>query len=65
MENKKEVQYPMVVYVEGALMEEGEVLHYGKRIGRINDKQRELIEAGATKLTRGNEIVVALGKNTA
>ncbi len=58
---KKEITYPCIVYVEAALMENGEVIHLGKTIGRIGEKQRELLEAGATKTARGNEPVVALG----
>lgn len=59
------VVYPMKVLVEAALMANGELLHYGKTLGYINDRQLEMIESGATKLTRGNEVVVALGENVA
>ena len=52
--SKKEITYPAIVYVEAALMENGEVLHYGKSLGFINDKQKDLVESGATKLTKGN-----------
>ena len=65
MNKKEEIKYPIIVYVEGALMENGEVIHYGQTLGYICKKQRELIEAEATRLTKGNEIVVALGDETA
>lgn len=61
----KDTNYPKIVLVEGALMENGEVIHFGKTLGFINDKQRDLVEAGASKLARGGEPVVALGDETA
>ena len=58
---KEEVTYPMIVMVEGALMGNGEVIHYGKSLGFISKKQRDLIESRASKIARGTEPVVALG----
>ena len=55
----------MGVMLEAALMENGEVIHYGKTLGYIGKKQRELIESRATKLSRPNVVVVALGDRTA
>ncbi len=59
------MNYPIVVYVECVLMGNGEVIHYGKTLGFCKEKQIDLVEAEATKLTRGKEIVVALGDNVA
>jgi len=64
-EEKKEITYPLVVHVEGVLMANGEFIHYGKSLGWINEKQRDLVESGASKLARGNEIVIALGNSVA
>jgi len=60
---KTEVEYPLIVMIEGALMANGEFIHYGKSLGWINQRQREMVENGATKLARGSEIVIALGKD--
>ena len=56
----KKIDYPIIVLVEGVLLENGEVIHYGKSLGFINKKQKKLVEAGATKYPRGNEPVVAV-----
>lgn len=56
---------PIVVYIEAVLMDNGEVIHYGKSLGFINKRQQELVDAEATKLTKGNEIVIALGEEVA
>lgn len=61
----KAIQYPILVYIEASLMENGEVMHYGKTLGVISKRQQDLIDSEATKLTRGNEIVIALVKNGA
>ena len=62
---KSEVQYPVVVLLEAALMANGEVIHFGKTLGFINERQRELVENGASKTARGGEIVVAVGEAVA
>lgn len=62
---KVEVLYPKVVYVEAVIMANGEVIHYGKTLGFANKKQIDLLEAGANKLTRGSEDVIALNGNIA
>lgn len=54
-----------VVCLEAILMPNGEVMHFGKSLGFVSKKQMELVEAGATKLTRGGEVVVAMGANPA
>jgi len=64
-EKEKEISYPQIVYIEGVLMANGEFLHYGKSLGFVNERQQDLVESGATKLTKGNEIVVALNNNVA
>jgi len=64
-DQKQEVSYPLVVLLEAVLMENGEVLHYGKSLGFVNKEQSDLVEKGATKRSRGNEIVVAIGKKVA
>lgn len=63
--DKTIIHYPKAVMLEAALMANGEVLHYGTSLGYINKRQRELIEAGANKLSRGNEDVIAIGGNVA
>jgi hypothetical protein len=57
---KPKIKYPMVVLVEGVLMGNGEFIHYGRTLGWANKKQIKLVEAGATKLSRGSEVVIAL-----
>ncbi len=46
-------------------MPNNEVIHYGKSLGFISGKQADLVKAQATKLTKGNEIIVAVGNNVA
>lgn len=65
MSKQKEIEYPKVVYLEAVLMANGEVIHYGKTLGFINERQGDLIESKATKLTRGKEIVVAVNNQVA
>ena len=59
------MEYPKIVLIEGALMANGEVIHFGKSLGFINKKQKDLVESGANKIARGNEPVVALGDKVA
>lgn len=54
-----------IVYVEAALMPNNELIHMGQTLGYINEKQRKLVDSGANKLTRGNEVVVAIRPNVA
>ena len=57
-----------IVYIEAVLMDNDELIHFGKSLGFISKKQRELIEAGATRLTKGSEPVVSIknsGRETA
>ena len=49
-----------VVYLEAVLMENGELIHFGKSLGFVSDRQKELVESGACKLTKGSEPVVAI-----
>lgn len=63
MSNKME--YPQIVYIEAALMENGELMHFGKSLGFICKKQKKLVEAEATRLTRGGEVVVVIGDKVA
>ena len=62
---KNKVTYPLVVHLEAVLMENGEVIHFGKSLGYINKRQKDLVQSGATKLARGNEIVIAVGEAVA
>jgi hypothetical protein len=52
-----------VVYIEAVLMDNGELLHFGKSLGYVSKRQHEMVDSGACKLTRGKEPVVAIGKN--
>lgn len=54
-----------VVYLEAVLMANGEVLHFGKSLGYAGKRQIEMVEAGATKLTKGGEVVIAIGEQPA
>lgn len=54
-----------VVYVEAVLMPNGEVIHFGKTLGFANKRQIDLVEKGATKITKGGEAVIALGEQVA
>jgi len=49
-----------VVHIEAVLMNNGEVIHFGKSLGFVSFDQMDLVKKGATKLSRGGEIVVAL-----
>ena len=49
-----------IVLIEALLMDNDELIHYGKSLGFITKEQRDLIENKATKLTKGKEIVVCL-----
>ena len=57
---KNKIEYPKVVQLEAVLMEDGEVIHYGKSLGFICKRQRELIEAGANKISRPNVDMIAI-----
>lgn len=57
--------YPKIVMVEAVLMENGEVIHFGKTLGFINEGQRKIVESEATKLAKNGQMVVALGDNVA
>lgn len=46
-------------------MDNGELIHFGKSLGFANKRQRELIESGACKLTKGGEKVAAIGEHVA
>ena len=52
-----------VVYIEAVLMPNGEVIHFGKSLGFLSDRQIKLVSSGAGKMTKGGEMIVALGKN--
>lgn len=56
-----------VVLIEAVLMDNDELIHFGKSLGFIGKKQRELIDAGdgACKLARGGEVIVGMGENPA
>lgn len=54
-----------IVYIEAVLMDNNELIHFGKSLGTISKEQRELVENEATKLTKGNEIVVAIKSQVA
>jgi hypothetical protein len=49
-----------VVYIEALLMDDGELIHFGKTLGRIGQRQRQLVESGATKLTKGGKDIVRI-----
>jgi hypothetical protein len=51
-----------VVYVEAVLMPNREVIHFGKTLGFVTDKQAQLVDSGACKMTTGNEPVVSVSK---
>ncbi len=54
-----------VVYIEAVLMDNDELIHFGKSLGFINKKQRDLIKKGANKITKGKEVVVAIAPQVA
>lgn len=59
--NKESANGITVVYVECVLMPNKEVIHFGKSLGFVSDRQAEMVESGACKLTKGSEPVIALG----
>lgn len=52
---------PKIVYVECALMPNNELIHFGKTLGFVSDRQAEMVKKGASKLTKGSEPIVAIG----
>jgi len=62
---KEDFNCPAIIYIEAVVMPNREVVHYGRSLGFICEKQMELIKSGATKLTKGKEVVVALWDNVA
>jgi len=64
-DKEEEVRFPEIVYIEAVVMENGEVIHHGRSLGFICDKQMDLIKSYATKLTKGNKVVIALWDNVA
>jgi hypothetical protein len=59
------MQYPKIVYLEGVLMENNEIIHFGKSLGFINKRQLEMLENGSNKITKGKEPVVAVNNKVA
>ena len=49
-----------IVYLEVVLMPNNEIIHFGKTLGFITKEQRELLDAGAQKITKGKEPIVCL-----
>lgn len=49
-----------VVYIEAVLMDNKELLHYGKSLGYVTEYQASLVEEGACKITKGGEAIVAI-----
>lgn len=64
-QKKSEIKYPLVVHLEAVLMVNMEIIHYGKSLGFINKRQLSLVEGEATKLSKGNEIIVAVNDQVA
>lgn len=54
-----------IVYIEAFLMPNGEIVSYGKSLGFISDRQMELIEVGATKMSKPHIPCVAINGQTA
>ena len=54
-----------IVYLEAALLPNGELLHFGQSLGYVDKQQLKLVENGAAKLTRGQEMIVAIKPNIA
>ena len=64
-QKQKEFEYPAIVLVEACAMANGELIHFGKSLGFMNERQVELLEKGAGKMARGTEPVVAIGDKVA
>jgi hypothetical protein len=54
-----------VILIEAVLLPNDEVIHFGKTLGFINKKQRDLVKSKATKIARGGEMIIALRPNIA
>jgi len=54
-----------IVLIEAVLMSNGELIHYGRSLGFIGKKQSERVQANATKIARGREMIVALNPEVA
>lgn len=49
-----------VVYIEAVLMANNELIHFGKSLGFVSDRQKKLVESGACKMARGKEPIVMI-----
>lgn len=49
-----------IVYLEAVLMDNDELIHFGKSLGFVSERQRELVESGACKMTKGSEPIVSI-----
>lgn len=49
-----------VVYIEAVLMDNRELMHYGKSLGFVTEEQFKMVQDDACKLTKGNEPIVAI-----
>ena len=51
-----------IVHIEAVLMENNELIHMGKSLGFIGNRQRKLVDSGAGKLSKWNETIVEIQK---
>lgn len=49
-----------VVYLEAILMPNLELIHFGKSLGFVSERQAEMVKSGACKLSKGSEPIVSL-----
>lgn len=54
---KTNVNDILIVYLEAALMPNNEVLHLGKSLGYISDRQRELVTFGVNKTVKNAKVI--------
>lgn len=52
---------PEIVYLQAVLMPNGEVIHFGKTLGFLNEREWKRIREGNAKLTSAGNVVVELG----
>lgn len=68
-QERQQLTTPGIVYVEAVLLDNNELIHFGRSLGFISDDQYRLVTGeggpGACKLTRGGDPIVRIGGGVA
>lgn len=50
-----------LIYIEAILMDNNELIHMGKSLGSVSERQRELVESnGGGKMSKGGVTIVEI-----